>query len=137
MVKKFAGVLSGSVVLTAGVAMLAAPGQGGTDRPGQPTAGKVWVENRGRNEAVPVVLEGVATGPLGVQVVGTPTVTIAPATTVQARFVRQPWEYRTLSVQQGQDVVKLLAGAGTEGWEATGLQLPDQSGTVLLLKRPR
>ena len=119
MLTRSAFALSGGVVLTA-VAILAAPGQVGTDRPGQPTQGKVWVENRGRDEAVPVVLQEVATSmPMGV------------------RFVRQPWEYRTLSVPPGQDLVKLLASAGMEGWEATGLQMPNQSGTVLLLKRPR
>ena len=132
MLTKFAFALSG-IALTAGAVMLAAPGQ---DRPGQPTQARVWVENRGRNEAVPIILQDVATGPLGVHVVGTPTVAIAPASIVQARFVRQLWEYRTVSVQPGQDVVKVLAGAGTEGWEVT-LQMPDQSGTVLLLKRPR
>jgi hypothetical protein len=124
------------VALIAGSAALAAPGQ---DRPGQPTQARVWVENRGRNEAVPVVLqEGVQLiGTPTVQIGGTPTVAIAPTTIVQARLARQPWEYRTLPVAPGQDVAKLLLGAGQEGWEVTGLQVADQSGSALLLKRPR
>ena len=82
----------GGVVLIASGAMLASPGQAGQDRPGQIGQAKVWVENRGRNEAVPVILQEVMTlTPIGVQVIGTPTVTIAPATTVQARLVRQQW----------------------------------------------
>ena len=135
MFTKLAFVLSGSVVLTA-VAILAAPEQVGTDRPGQPTQGKVWIQNRGRSEAVPVVFQDGATGPLAVQVVGSPTVAIAPASIVSARFARQPWEYRTLRIPPGQDAAKLSATAGMDGWEVI-LQIPDQSATVLLLKRPR
>ena len=86
----------GGVALTAGGAMVAAPGQ--TDRPGQISQAKVWVENRGRHEAVPVAIHDVMTStPIGVQVIGTPTVTIAPSNVVQARLVRQQWEYRTIT----------------------------------------
>ncbi len=48
-------------VLTAGGAMLAAPGQDRQDRPGQITQAKVLIENRGRSEAVPVILQDVTT----------------------------------------------------------------------------
>ena len=135
---RLAWALGVPVALIAGSAALAAPGQG-QDRPGQPTQARVWVENRGRNEAIPVVLqEGVQLiGTPTVQVGGTPTVAIAPTTIVQARLARQLWEYRTLLIVPGQDVTKLLLGAGQDGWEVTGLQLADQSGTALLLKRPR
>jgi hypothetical protein len=56
--------LSSCLVMTAGAAILAAPGQ---DRPGQSTQARVWIENRGRHEAVPVVLEEV-TRPMPIKV---------------------------------------------------------------------
>ena len=130
----------GGVVLTLGGALLAAPGKEaqGQDRPGQISQAKVWVENRGRNEAVPVILQEVMTPtPLGVQVIGTPTVTIAPATTVQARLVRQQWEYRTINTPSGPDAAGVLSAAGADGWEATGIVLSNQSGSPVVVKRPR
>ena len=131
------GALSG-VVLIASSAMLASPGQAGQERPGQISQAKVWVENRGRNEAVPVILQEVMTPtPLGVQVIGTPTVTIAPATTVQARLVRQQWEYRTINTPSGPDVAGVLSAAGADGWETTGVVLSSQAGSPIVLKRPR
>jgi hypothetical protein len=134
-------VLLGGVVLTAGGAMLAAPWQDRQDRqdrPGQITQAKVWVENRGRSEAIPVILQDVTTPmPLGVQVIGTPTVAIAPASIVQARLVRQPWEYRTVIVPPGQDVASVLSNAGADGWETSGVQWPNPSGNLIVLKRPR
>jgi len=118
--------------------MLAAPGQAGQDRPGLLTQAKVWVENRGRSEAVPVILQEVITPtPIGVQVFGTPTVAIAQASMVQARLVRQPWEYRTINVLPGQDAATVLSNAGADGWETSGLQLPSPSGNLIVLKRPR
>jgi hypothetical protein len=131
------GALSGVVLIASG-AMLASPGQAGQDRPGQISQAKVWVENRGRNEAVPVILQEVMTPtPIGVQVIGTPTVTIAPATTVQARLVRQQWEYRTINTPSGPDAAGVLSAAGADGWETTGIVLSSQAGSPIVLKRPR
>lgn len=125
------------VIITAGGAMLAAPAGSSQDRPGQISQARVFVENHERNEAIPVVLQEVTTPtPLGVQVIGTPTVAVSPATVVQARLVRQPWEYRTIRIAAGQDATGALAAAGAEGWEATGIQ-PDSSGVLVVLKRPR
>lgn len=136
MSQTFFSLFAATVVLTAGVVTIAAPGQN-TERPGYPTRPSVWVENRGPAEAVPVVLEGVATSaPLPVQMVGTPTVNIAPATTVQARHSRQQWEYRTISAPRGQDVTAALNSAGMDGWEVAGVQMLDQGGTVFVLMRP-
>jgi hypothetical protein len=116
--------------------MLAAPGQ--QDRPGQIGRNMVWVENRGRNEAIPVVIPDVTTStPLPVQLVGTPTVAIAAATVVQARVVRQPWEYRTINIADGQDASLMLSAAGADGWETAGVQFTSPLGTTLILKRPR
>ena len=136
MSQTFFSLFAATVVLTAGVVTIAAPGQN-TERPGYPTRPSVWVENRGPAEAVPVVLENVATSaPLPVQIVGTPTVNIGPATTVQARHIRQQWEYRTISAPRGQDVTAPLNSAGMDGWEVAGVQMLDQGGTVFVLMRP-
>jgi hypothetical protein len=59
-----------------------------------------------------------------------------PVTTVQTHSVRQAWEYQQITVGP-QNAAALLAAAGADGWEATGLQLPSTAGTVVVLKRPR
>jgi hypothetical protein len=126
------------VVVTAGGAMLAAPPQAGQDRPGQIGQARVFVENTGKNQAVPVALQDAALStPLNVQVVGTPTVAFAPTAVVQARVVRQAWEYRTVRIQAGQDAAVALSTAGADGWEAVGIQSADAAGIIVVLKRPR
>jgi len=126
----------GGIMLPAGEAMLAAPGQ--QDRPGQIGRNTVWVNNRGRNEAVPVAIQDVTTStPIGVQVIGTPTVAIAAVSVLQARLVRQPWEYRTINIPTGQEASPMLSTAGADGWEAAGVQFTTPLGTALILKRPR
>jgi hypothetical protein len=126
----------GGIVLPAAGAMLAAPGQ--QDRPGQIGQNKVWIENRGRNEAVPVAIQEVTTStPIGVQVIGTPTVAVTAASVVQARLVRQAWEYRTVNIATGQDASPMLSTAGADGWEAAGIQFTTPLGTAFVLKRPR
>ena len=104
-----------------------------------PTQARVWVENRGQNEAVPVsVIGGVqVTGTPNVAIAGTPTVALVPATTVQTRAARQTWEYRVLRVPTGGDMGGLLSTAGLEGWETTGLQMSEQAAVVVVMKRPR
>ena len=122
-------------VITAGGAMLAAPGQ---DRPGVIGQARVFVENRGRADAVPVVLQEVMTpSPISVQVAGTPTVALTPASVVQARLARQQWEYRTVDLEREQDPAAALSRAGAEGWEATGIQLLNRAGAPVVMKRPR
>ena len=131
-------VVLGGCLFAAGGAITAAPGVSGQDRPGLIGQARVFVENRGRNDAVPVVLQDVMTpSPIGVQVVGTPTVALAPAAVVAARLIRQQWEYRTLNILPGQDAAAALSAPGADGWEATGVQLQAQAGTVIMLKRPR
>ena len=135
MLMKLAFMLATCIGLTAG-AILAAPSQ---DRPGVATQARVWIENRGQNEAVPVSVVG------GVQVAGTPnvaisgttTVALVPATTVLTRAARQTWEYRVLRVPAGGDMGALLSTAGLEGWEATGLQMSEQTALAVVMKRPR
>jgi len=129
MWKRLALASSGCLVLSLCAATLAAPAQ--TDRPGIVTQPKVTVENRGRNQAIPVSVQEWATGekPLMVQVVGTQT--------VETCRLAQVWLYRTIRVPPGQDMAIALTAAGAEGWEVTGVQTPDATGTALLLKRPR
>lgn len=123
------------VLLAGGVAIVASSAQDSTAQPGQPTRARVWVQNQGKTEAVPVTLQNVATDvpPLRVQLSGTPTVTIP----VQSRVVRQVWEYRNLNIGPGEDPAIVLNTAGEDGWETTGLTLAGRVGTTIVLKRPR
>jgi len=115
-------VLGGGVAVVATGVMLAAPGAQGQDRPGQIGQAKVWIENRGRAEAVPIILEEVAaSSPIN----------------VQARRARQQWEYRTLTLQPGPDPAVALSALGADGWETTGVQLAALPPNVVVLKRPR
>ena len=129
MLKLFAIAFSGCLVLSLCAATLAPPAQ--QDRPGIVLQPRVIVENRGRNQAIPVIVQEWATGerPVTVQVVGRPT--------VETRRVLQAWSYRTITVPAGQDMATALTAAGDDGWEVTGVQVTDSSGTSLLLKRPR
>ena len=130
-----ARVLLGSLVVA--VAVLAAAAQDRTRTPGEMTQAKVWIQNRGSAEAVPVSIRHTATEPpLPVQVTGTPTVLVSPSSVVQARAARSRWEYREVSVLAGQNVVDVLNGAGAEGWEAVGVPLGTADRTVVLMKRP-
>jgi hypothetical protein len=98
----------------------------------------VFVENTGKDQAVPVAIQGVAMStPIGVQVVGTPTVLVAATTVLQARMIRQAWEYRTVRIATGQDIAGALSAPGADGWEAAGIQSADSAGVTVVLKRPR
>ncbi len=126
------------IVIIAGGEMLASPARASQDRPGQIGQARVFVENTGTDQAVPVAIQGAAMStPLGVQVVGTPTVSVAPTTILQARVIRQPWEYRIVRIAARQDIVGALSAAGADGWEATGIQSADSAATIVVLKRPR
>jgi len=110
-----------AATLVAGTAMLAAPGQDRTsDRPGQLTRSSVFVDNRGAQNAIPVVVHGFPT-----------------ATPLPVHLTRQSWEYQTVTLMAGQDVARALAGLGQDGWEATGIVVFDASRATVLLKRPR
>jgi hypothetical protein len=138
MIKILAGVVVACLLLAAGVALRATAAQDGTAQPGQPTQAKVWIQNRGELEAVPVTIQSVADDvpPLRVQVVGTPTVTLG-AGSGQAGVVRQLWEYRDVTISAGQGPAGLLNVAGADGWETAGVTVATQAGTVVVMKRPR
>jgi hypothetical protein len=119
-------------------APVAAPVQ---DRPGQPTQGKVWIENRGRNEAIPVTIvpqfQGARPDPLAVQVLNIPTVSLAPNAPIQVRAARQTWEYRLLAIAAAKDPTAAINSLGADGYEAVGIVSADTAQSMLLLKRPR
>jgi hypothetical protein len=137
MNRTFVFVLFAGALLAAGTAVQRASAQDATKYPGQPTRAAVWIANRGDVEAVPVNIENVSTqSALRVEVAGVPRVTVDPATVVQARTARQAWAYRSVSVAAGQDPVPALNGAGSDGWETTGVAISSGGATVILLKRP-
>lgn len=132
-------VASCTLALAAGrSAMLAAPGQ--TQTPGQMTQARVWIENRGRQEALPVSLQEVApdTPPMRVRVINgvTPSGSDDP---VNVHVVRQPaiWQYQSVTIKGGEDMAAALSASGAAGWEATGVAVTNADGTTLLMKRLR
>ena len=121
-------------VAAAAVPMVtSAPGQ---VYPGQMTQARVWVQNRGAAEAVPVdVREWNFSTPVRVQIVnGDPSSSIPAAPT---RQVRQQWEYTTVAVEAGSDSAATLNERGRDGWESTGIAWSASGTTTMLLKRPK
>jgi hypothetical protein len=123
------------VLLVAATSILAAPQQT-TRTPGQMTEAHVWVENRGKTEAVPVdVREVNLDAPLKVEITNADAA--HPRTgAVIARQAQQAWDYHTVVVKDGQDPVVVLTGPGGAGWETTGITFVKPDGVTLLLKRP-
>ena len=136
MTRTLAFVLFACFLLAVGVALRATAAQ--NVQPGQITQQRVWIENRGQAEAVPVSIETMAdeAPPLRVQVIGTPTVMFGAASG-QIRAVRQSWEYRTVTIPSGQDFAALLNAAGGDGWEAIGVTVGAQGAALVLMKRPQ
>jgi len=125
-------------LIVAGTSILAAPAQT-TAQPGQMTQAHVWVQNRGRSEAIPVdVREVNLDAPLRVQVTnGDPQ--YAASNPVQVREVRRVWDYETILIPAAApgSMAALLNSRGANGWETTGIASVNADGTTLLLKRPR
>jgi len=130
-------ILSAVFPATAAIAALGSVATSAPEQtyPGQATQARVWVQNQGRQEAVPVDLRDVNTdSPLRVQVVnGEGRV----ATAALVRLGRQQWDYLSVTVSGGPDAATLLNARGAEGWETTGIAWSRPDGTTLLLKRPR
>ena len=142
MVTRFWGVLVVGLALVVGTATLAAAlgrDRSGQDRPGQPTKAQVWIENRGRSEAVPVVVQDPV--PVVVQDISTTApMTVQPAGPIAVRIARQAWEYQTISVPRDadpRDLTAALAAPGLAGWEPAGVQVISGQNTLLVMKRPR
>jgi hypothetical protein len=135
MSKKTTVYLVFGALLVAGTAPLAAPEQ---SYPGQPTQARVWIENRGSGEAVPVSVQAISgDATMKVQVVGTPSVAISAAPLLDTRRAKQTWEYQRVLATSDDDPTVELNRLGREGWE-TALQYGTaRGGVVVILKRPR
>ena len=122
------------VLIVAGTTILAEPGQ--TAQPGQMTQARVWVQNRGRAETIPVDIREVnLDSPLKVQVINGDAG--FRANPVQVTEIRKMWDYETVVVKGADDVASVLSTKGTAGWETTGIAFLNGDKTTLLLKRPR
>lgn len=106
------------------------------NQPGMSTVARMYVLNRGTEEAVPVVVQsGGEIQP--VAVMSAPALTLAPDATVSARPARIAWEYRHLVLTAGEDVAAALNKAGMEGWEAVSGMAATGGRVQVILKRPR
>jgi hypothetical protein len=138
MSSKSLAALGISVAAVFGVSARSAAPQ--TAYPGQMTQARVWIQNKGDGEAVPVDLRDVNVAvPLRVQVVNADPghATMPP---VQVRLTRPAWEYSSLVVPEREDVVRALTARGAEGWEVVWMaEVAGSTGpaTRFLLKRLR
>ncbi len=114
-------VAAGTAVIVAAQSQAQAP-----SRPGEMTQARVWVENRSRAEAVPVLIQNDAV-----------PVRVDPANPLIAARARQAWEYRSVPLPADADPARALERAGTEGWEAVAVLPSSNGGATALLKRPR
>ena len=106
--------------------------------PGQPTQAKVWVQNRGASEAVPIGLEQIADDvTMNVKITGTPSVAIASPAVLDTRYARQTWEYQRITLQPDSDPTSELTRLGREGWETTLQWATPRGSLTIILKRPR
>jgi LPXTG-site transpeptidase (sortase) family protein len=55
----------------------------------------------------------------------------------RARAARQPWEYQDVTIPSGHNPGPVLTAPGADGWEATGVTVPVQEGTLVVMKGPR
>lgn len=116
-------------------APIAAPGQ---TYPGQPTQARVYIENLGSQQAIPVSLQQIAGDVTArVQVVGTPSVAIAAPSVLDTRHSRQTWEYQRVTSLPDEDPTPELNRLGKDGWETTLQFVTPRGGVVVILKRPR
>ena len=125
-------------LVVAGTSILAAPSQ--TATPGQMTQARVWVQNRGRSEALPVdVREVNLDAPLRVHVTNADP-QYAATSPVQVHEFRRVWEYETIAIPADAqaNIASLLNTRGANGWETTGISSVNTEGAmVMLLKRQR
>lgn len=135
MTSMWVSLAAGWAIFSIGSTLVAAPEQG---RPGELSPAYVWVQNRGPEQAVPVILQGTDSAtPLRVLVTGTTPTRVENVVSTQR--VRQVWEYRELTIVAGGDLARELNEAGAEGWEATAVHesVTPRGARVVLVKRPR
>ena len=105
--------------------------------PGQPTQARVFVENHGAHDAVPVTVEGVAgDAPIKTHIVGTPAVSIASPAIFEMRRARQAWEYHRVTTPPDEDPTLELNRLGRDGWELTTQYVTPRGSIVAIVKRP-
>jgi hypothetical protein len=122
-------------LLVTGTAPLAAPAQ---SYPGQPTQARVWIQNHGSGEAVPVSVQAISgDASMKVQVVGTPAVAISAAPILDTRRARQTWEYQQLLATPDDNPTMELNRLGKDGWETALQYVTPRGALVVVLKRPR
>src|SRR5919198_880738 len=110
-----------AVLIATAVALVAAAQ---TIRPGQMTEARVWVQNRGRSEAIPIDMREVnIERPLKVEVVNGLFGEQYAREPVSVRITRSQWEYKTIVVNDAAEAVRLLNAEGQAGWETTGVGL--------------
>jgi hypothetical protein len=130
-------VIVGAAATTAALQTTAQPGQT-TAQPGQMTQARVWVQNRGREEAVAVDIRDVnLTRPLSVHVANGESGSGGVTDALQTRAARQLWDYDTAVIRPGTDIGPALNERGGAGWEAVGMVNGAAGGVTILLKRPR
>ena len=135
MSRKTAVYLMLGALLVTGTAPLAAPAQ---SYPGQPTQARVWIQNRGSGEAVPVSVQAISgDAMMKVQVVGTPAVAISAAPLLDTRRARQTWEYQQLLATPDDNPTMELNRLGKDGWETALQYVTPRGALVVILKRPR
>jgi hypothetical protein len=135
MSKKIAVALAFSALLVGGPMPLAAPDQ---SYPGQPTQARVWIQNQGLVEAVPVSLQAIAgDATMKVQVVGTQSVAVSSAPVLDTRRARQTWEYHRVLATADDDLTPQLSQLGRDGWETAFQYMTTRGGLAVVLKRPR
>lgn len=125
--------LSGAVLASA---VLLGRQQAPVNQPGQSTASRMLVTNRGAEQAIPVVVQsGGEVQP--VAVVSAPVLSLAANTEVGTVSRAQRWEYRVVSGRTD-ELLSALERAGNDGWEAVGNVQGGVGGAPqVLLKRPR
>jgi len=105
-----------------------------TAQPGQMTQPRVWVENHGRSEAVPVDIRDInLEKPMRVHVLNGE----GGADVLPVRSSRQQWEYETAVVPAARDITAVLNARGVAGWEAVGMTSVTADNVTILMKRPR
>jgi hypothetical protein len=117
-------------------ALLAAPAQ---SAPGQIAPNNVVIQNRGRSQAVPVLVQNdQREPPLRVQLF-TRGDENEPALRVRMTESpgRQLWEYREVTATADQRAIDALNAAGRDGWELSGSAVAVPNGLLFVMKRPK
>lgn len=110
---------------------------------------RFWINNRTREEAIPVSIANVdpKAPPVPVSLNGfafvdftdraVGTLNQIHGRTQSTVSVRQPWEYREVPFTPNQALSPSLNSLGSEGWEVTGITTEPNGSVTVLLKRPR